>query len=189
MGVSAAGAISGEEFCYDDFAVGGDDGGAGAVSRAGVCAGRGGSGAVALSRSAEDRRRGGFDVTLEVWLRTAQMRAGECAAGAVEPGQFARFVLDTGTNAYASCEQRVQSAAGRSAGERDGFGRDGGFAGLSAGDDAARGASRWVLPNGETRKFLEDGDEVILRGYCEREGHPRIGFGECRGIVLPASPC
>jgi fumarylacetoacetase len=39
------------------------------------------------------------------------------------------------------------------------------------------------LPNGETRKFLEDGDEVILRAYCEREGLPRIGFGECRGVV------
>ncbi len=52
-----------------------------------------------------------------------------------------------------------------------------------------RGAEPLQLSNGETRKFLEDGDEVILRGYCEREGHPRIGFGECRGIVLPANPC
>jgi fumarylacetoacetase len=42
------------------------------------------------------------------------------------------------------------------------------------------------LPTGETRKFLEDGDEVIIKGYCEREGFRRIGFGECRGIVRPA---
>jgi len=42
------------------------------------------------------------------------------------------------------------------------------------------------LPNGETRRFLLDGDEVILRGYCEREGYARIGFGECRGEVLRA---
>jgi fumarylacetoacetase len=47
-----------------------------------------------------------------------------------------------------------------------------------------RGAEPLVLPNGEQRKFLEDGDEVILRGYCEREGFVRIGFGECRGVVL-----
>jgi len=33
--------------------------------------------------------------------------------------------------------------------------------------------------------FLQDGDEVIMRGYCEKAGHPRIGFGECRGTILP----
>ena len=42
------------------------------------------------------------------------------------------------------------------------------------------------LPTGETRTFLEDEDEVILRAYCERAGLPRIGFGECAGRVLPA---
>jgi fumarylacetoacetase len=49
-----------------------------------------------------------------------------------------------------------------------------------------RGTEPLQLPSGETRKFLEDGDEVILRGYCEREGLPRIGFGECRGVVVAA---
>jgi fumarylacetoacetase len=44
-----------------------------------------------------------------------------------------------------------------------------------------------TLPGGEQRRFLEDGDEVILRGYCERPGVARIGFGECRGVVLPAT--
>jgi fumarylacetoacetase len=42
------------------------------------------------------------------------------------------------------------------------------------------------LANGETRTFLEDGDSIVLRGYCERKGARRIGFGECRGTVLPA---
>ena len=42
------------------------------------------------------------------------------------------------------------------------------------------------LPTGEERKFLADGDEVILKGYCEREGYRRIGFGECRGVIEPA---
>lgn len=42
------------------------------------------------------------------------------------------------------------------------------------------------LPGGETRTFLEDGDEVILRGECSRPGYRRIGFGECRGVILPA---
>jgi len=44
-----------------------------------------------------------------------------------------------------------------------------------------------LLPNGEKRTALEDGDEVILRGYCRKEGHPRITLGECRGVVLPAN--
>jgi len=43
-----------------------------------------------------------------------------------------------------------------------------------------------TLPTGETRAFLEDGDEVTLRAYCHRPGLPRIGFGECRGRVLAA---
>ena len=47
----------------------------------------------------------------------------------------------------------------------------------------ASGRQPIELPNGELRSFLADGDEVTLRGYCEREGFARIGFGECRGIV------
>ena len=49
-----------------------------------------------------------------------------------------------------------------------------------------RGTEPLELPSGESRKFLQDGDEVILRGSCEREGAPRIGFGECRGLIEPA---
>ena len=49
-----------------------------------------------------------------------------------------------------------------------------------------RGAEPVELPNGETRKFLEDGDEVILTAFAEREGAVRIGFGECRGRVVAA---
>jgi fumarylacetoacetase len=43
-----------------------------------------------------------------------------------------------------------------------------------------------ALPNGETRTYLQDGDEVILRGFCRREGFPDVSLGECRGLVLPA---
>ncbi|MEP7183814.1 MAG: fumarylacetoacetate hydrolase family protein, partial [Betaproteobacteria bacterium] len=44
------------------------------------------------------------------------------------------------------------------------------------------------LPDGESRTFLEDGDAVIFRGWCEKDGAARIGFGEVRGQVLPALP-
>jgi fumarylacetoacetase len=50
-----------------------------------------------------------------------------------------------------------------------------------------RGTEPLQLPSGESRKFLEDGDEVILRGYAEREGFRRIGLGECRGVILGAA--
>jgi fumarylacetoacetase len=49
-----------------------------------------------------------------------------------------------------------------------------------------RGAEPLTLPTGESRRFLEDGDEVVMRGWCEGEGAVRIGLGECRGLVLPA---
>jgi fumarylacetoacetase len=43
-----------------------------------------------------------------------------------------------------------------------------------------------TLPNGEQRTFLQDGDTVILRGRCRREGWQDIGFGDCAGTVLAA---
>lgn len=44
-----------------------------------------------------------------------------------------------------------------------------------------------TLSSGETRCFLEDGDEIILRARCSRPGFTSIGFGECRGQILPAN--
>jgi fumarylacetoacetase len=46
-----------------------------------------------------------------------------------------------------------------------------------------RGTEPLRLPTGEQRRFLEDGDEVIFRAFCERPGFRRIGFGECRAVV------
>jgi fumarylacetoacetase len=42
------------------------------------------------------------------------------------------------------------------------------------------------MPDGSERKFLEDGDSVIMRGHAEKNG-VRIGFGECTGKILPAT--
>ena len=49
----------------------------------------------------------------------------------------------------------------------------------------AGGKQPLTLESGETRTFLADGDRLILRGWCEKAGHPRIGFGEVSGTVLP----
>ena len=49
-----------------------------------------------------------------------------------------------------------------------------------------RGQNPVKLSDGSTRKFINDGDTVILKGYCEND-QVRIGFGECSGKVLPAN--
>ena len=48
------------------------------------------------------------------------------------------------------------------------------------------GSDPVLLPNGEQRGFLEDGDEIILQACAEAVGFVPIGFGECRAIILPA---
>src|SRR5262249_47747170 len=50
----------------------------------------------------------------------------------------------------------------------------------------AGGSKPLILSNGEKRGFLDDGDETTFRGFCAKPGHARIGFGECRALVLPA---
>jgi fumarylacetoacetase len=53
--------------------------------------------------------------------------------------------------------------------------------------ETTRGGKKPIaLASGEERRFLEDGDEVVLRARARREGFAAIGFGECRGAVLPA---
>jgi fumarylacetoacetase len=51
-----------------------------------------------------------------------------------------------------------------------------------------RGKNPLTLANGETRGFLADGDEVIMTARCEHSRFAAVGFGECRGRVLPAAP-
>ena len=52
-----------------------------------------------------------------------------------------------------------------------------------------RGAEPLKLPSGEERSFLQDGDEITIRGFCQREGLPRISLGECQGTIVPATLC
>jgi fumarylacetoacetase len=133
----------------------------------------------------DDQQRGGFDVRLEVYLETPRMRqAGE-----------APFLLSRSNlrELYWTLGQMVAHHTSNGCNLRTG---DLLATGTVSGSEAtargclleitARGAQPVVLRNGESRKFLEDGDTVIFRGYCERAGAARIGFGECRGTVEPA---
>ena len=138
--------------------------------------------------SANDRARGGIDLQLEVWLRTAGMRAENASPVRLSQGNLRDlyWTLAQMLTHHASNGCNLQPgdllASGTVSGETpDSLG--------SLLEITRRGAETLPLPKGETRKFLEDGDEVILRGYCEREGYTRVGFGECRGVVLAAQRC
>ncbi|MBV8629395.1 MAG: fumarylacetoacetase [Silvibacterium sp.] len=138
--------------------------------------------------SEEDKARGGIDLKLEVWLRSAKMRA--------ESADPVRLTQGNLRDLYWTLAQMLTHHASNGcnlqAGDLLGTGTVSGASPDALGcllEITRRGAEPLQLPNGETRKFLEDGDEVILRGYCEREGYDRIGFGECRGVVRAAPSC
>lgn len=136
--------------------------------------------------SAQDRSRGGFNVTLEVWLRTAQMRRANAGPVRLSRGN----VRDLYWTLAQMLTHHASNGCNLEPGDLLASGTVSGAAEDALGcllEITKRGTQPLTLPDGETRKFLEDGDEVILRGYCEREGHARIGFGECRGVVRGAS--
>jgi fumarylacetoacetase len=133
--------------------------------------------------SAADQRLGGLDVKLEAWLTTALMRenglgpfllAGASAADLYwTPAQLVAHHTSNGCN----LETGDVLATGTISGPQENT------AGCLL--ELTRNGTRPVaLPTGETRAFLEDGDEIILRGRCEAPGHPGIGLGECRGTIL-----
>ena len=136
--------------------------------------------------SPEAGASGGFDITLEVSLLTARMRAEGLPPYRVSTGRF--------TEMYWTISQLVAHHASNGCNLRPGdllaSGTVSGPAKESRGcllERTWRGTEPLTLPTGETRSFLQDGDEVIMRGHCERDGHRRIGVGECRGRVAPAA--
>jgi fumarylacetoacetase len=121
---------------------------------------------------------GAFDITLEVWLRSDKMREAMLVSRGNVRDMYWTFAQLVAHHTSNGCN--LQS------GDLIASGTVSGTAKESRGcllERTWRGTEPLELPSGETRKFLEDGDEVIFRGYCERDGL-RIGFGECRGSVL-----
>ncbi len=135
--------------------------------------------------SPDDQQRGGIDLTLEVYLATQQMRDSGIAPVRLSHGSFREM--------YWTIAQLVTHHASNGCNLRPG---DLLASGTVSGPEREsrgclleltwRGEQPIALPTGEQRRFLEDGDEVIIRGWCEREGYRRIGLGECRGVILPA---
>ena len=133
---------------------------------------------------AADRDQGGLAIQLEVTLSTEKMRA------AGEPAH----VLSRGSADAAMYWSAAQIVAHHSSngcnlqpGDLIGTGTlsTASDEGLGSLLEISRGGKQPIaLPSGETRSFLEDGDEVTLRAWCEAEGAVRIGFGECVGRVV-----
>ncbi len=133
----------------------------------------------------ENKKLGGLDINLEVYIQTEKMRIGN-----IEPhllsrsntrdlywtiGQMLTHHASNGCNLQTGDLMATGTVSGKEKSER------GCLLELTW-----RGTEPLELPSGEQRRFLEDGDEVIMKGFCEREGFRRIGLGECRGRILPA---
>ncbi len=135
--------------------------------------------------SERNRSHGGVDLDLEVFIRTPQMRQ-----QGLEPHRLSRANF---RDMYWTAAQMLAHHGSNGCNLRPG---DLLASGTVSGQDKSargclleltwRGSEPIDLPTGEVRRFLQDGDEVILRGACEKEGTARVGFGECRGTILPA---
>jgi fumarylacetoacetase len=133
--------------------------------------------------SQNDTESGGFDITLEVRLTSAAMRERKMEPMLVSRGTFAHM--------YWTIAQMLTHHASNGCNLRPGdllaSGTVSGLEKESRGcllERTWRGTEPLSLPTGETRAFLEDGDEVAIAGYCAAPGVRRIGFGSCVGRVV-----
>ncbi len=133
--------------------------------------------------STENAARGGFDAAVEVFVRSRRMRDAGTPPMRVSRGPVRGL--------YWTMAQMVAHQTSNGCNLRAGdLLASGTISGATAGSEGClleltrRGAGL-QLPSGERRTFLDDGDEVCIRGVCERAGFARIGFGECRGTICP----
>lgn len=132
-----------------------------------------------------DQREGGFAIEMQMHLRSARMRAQKLPAQRLTCSNFrhsfwtaAQIVTHQASN---GCNLRPGDLLGSgtiSGPTPDALG--------SMLELTLAGKAPIALPGGETRVFIEDGDEVIQRSRCAREGFASIGFGEAAGVVKPA---
>jgi fumarylacetoacetase len=137
--------------------------------------------------TAQDRAQGSLDIELEVWLQTAAMREASESAVRLTRSNASEAAYWTPAQLVAhhtsgGCNLRPGDLFGSGTLSGPGPDQAGSLLELTQG-----GKQPITLPNGETRTFLVDGDTLTLRGFCERSGARRIGFGACSATVLPAS--
>jgi fumarylacetoacetase len=136
--------------------------------------------------SEKDRNEGGLDLNVEVYIRSMLMREGRLRPTRLSTASLADMYWTPAQmlthHASNGCNLRAGDlfASGTVSGPEPGS--QGSLLELTR-----RGAEAIALPTGEERKFLHDGDEIILRGYFQREGAARIGLGECSGLIVASS--
>jgi fumarylacetoacetase len=135
--------------------------------------------------SSADQNRGSFNIRLEVFLSTPTMRANK-----LEPVQLSESnAHDLYWTPAQLIAHHTSNGCNLQVGDILATGTISGPSETSAGcllELTRNGAQPILLPTGESRTFLSDGDEIIFRGACEAPGHSRIGLGECRAVILPA---
>jgi fumarylacetoacetase len=132
--------------------------------------------------SVSNREQGSIDIELEVFIQTSQMRASEQAPSRVSTSNF--------KHAYWSIAQMLahhsSNGCNLNAGDLLGTGTQSGPSPEEGGCllELTLGGKNKITVASEQRAFLEDGDAVIFKAYCTKEGFVRIGFGDCAGTVL-----
>lgn len=143
-------------------------------------------------RDAEHFARGGFDITLEAYIQSDQMREKNIAPVRLSRGSFREMYWTLGqmlthhTSNGCNMIPGDLIASGTVSGPTpDSRGCMLELSWQGHGPDGKPLPRKPIsLPTGETRTFLADGDELFIKGFCERPGHTRIGFGECRGLIV-----
>jgi len=134
---------------------------------------------------ATDQSEGGYAIEVEMWLRSAKMRDAQLPPHRLSLGSYAScywtLAQTVAHHASNGCNLRAGDLLGSGTISGPEPGSQGALIEITQG-----GKNPVSLPGGETRTFVEDGDEVVQRGRCARDGYATIGFGEAAGLVLPA---
>jgi fumarylacetoacetase len=134
---------------------------------------------------ADDRANGGLDISLEVYMSTEAMRrAGTSPLRITQTSAAWLYWTVAQMVAHHTC-----NGCNLAVGDLMGSGTISGPDKPNLGsllELTLRGTEPLTMPSGEKRGFIEDNDEILFRGFCEKPGLARIGFGECRAVVLPS---
>lgn len=134
---------------------------------------------------AGDRAQGGLDIMLETYIATEAMRRAGTPPSRITQTSCALLYWTVAQ----MIAHHTSNGCNLEIGDLIGSGTVSGPEKSSWGsllELTARGTDPILLPGGEKRGFIEDGDEIIFRGFCAKPGHTRIGFGECRAVIVPA---
>jgi fumarylacetoacetase len=136
--------------------------------------------------AAKDQAEGGLDIVMEAFLLTAKMRGAGDEPFRLSRGSFADVYWTVAQMIahHASNGCNLETGDLMASGTVSGPQRES-WASLI--ELTRRGTEPIALPNGETRAYIEDGDEIIFRGHCAKAGFARLGFGECRAVIAPAA--